>query len=236
MGLDKSVSADQVWGLMRPFVGRLHEQVDELNRRVMPAPRRPRRGAVSAQELNVLKTLADSPFLHFSALRERTELFDTLDEIMQRLAGMKLLFPSKGVTKTRPATYYPLTDKAYDLLKVPSSGRIQPQFFHHTMWCHWVRKSLEKEGRAVVSEFGKRDVPGRIDVYCQDTDAAYEISRNFKNVAENALKCLEGFNAKKLVVVCESIKASKRAKAELERRLPPELLGRVEYVSIRSFL
>ncbi len=75
---------------------------------------------------------------------------------------------------------------------------------------------LEKDGRSVAVEFGRQGVSGRIDLYCKDTNEAYGISKIFKIVVENALKCLQGFGL---------VKACKKVKAEVERRIPSGMQG-----------
>jgi hypothetical protein len=58
----------------------------------------------------------------------------------------------------------------------------------------------------VAVEFDRQGVFGRIDLYCEDTNAAYGISKIFKIVVENALKCLQGLSL---------VKDCKKAKAEV---------------------
>jgi len=69
---------------------------------------------------------------------------------------------------------------------------------------------------SVAVEFARQGVSGRIDLYCKDTQAAYGISKIFKIVVENVLKCLQGFGI---------VKACKKAKAEVERRIPSGMQG-----------
>ncbi|CAB1064001.1 hypothetical protein D1BOALGB6SA_8790 [Olavius sp. associated proteobacterium Delta 1] len=235
MGLDKSVSPEFIHRLMRPFVKQMHEEVDERNRKSMPKPKIEEE-RLSYQETFVLRVLAEAPFLTFSALRERTQYFEDMDIIVRNLANLGLLLPSKGITKTRPAMYFPLTEKAYDSLETPKSRCISPERFHHTMWCWWLKKALDRQGNRAIREFGKKGVKGRIDVYCKDTDTAYEVTRSFKNLVGNVIKCLRGFRVKKVVVVCESQKVCKRAKALVEQKLSPDLKEKVEYESIRKHI
>ena len=61
---------------------------------------------------------------------------------------------------------------------------------------------------------------GRIDFDCYDTNADYGFSESFKIVVENFLKCLQGFG---------SVKACKKVKAEVERRIPPGMKDRIDY-------
>ena len=51
---------------------------------------------------------------------------------------------------------------------------------------------------------------------CKDTNAAYGISKIFEIVVENALKCLQGFGL---------VKACKKVKSEVERRIPSGMQG-----------
>ena len=78
---------------------------------------------------------------------------------------------------------------------------------------------FEKDGRSAAVEFGRQGVFGRIDMYCIDTNAAYGISKSFNIVVENALKCLQGFG----------LVARKKAKAEVERRIPPGMQDKIDY-------
>lgn len=77
-------------------------------------------------------------------------------------------------------------------------------------------EALGKDGRSVAVEFGRQGVSGRIDLYCEGTNEAYGISKIFKIVVENALKCRQGFGL---------VKACKRVKAEVERRIPSGMQG-----------
>lgn len=194
---------------------------------------------LSVLEKKILGHLAKYPFVWFSALREGMGVESGFRKIMVRLKRLGYVEIRKcvGMGKTGKADYFPLTDKAHDLLGTPAEHRISPRLFEHTMWCEWVRRWIVKQGWTAFVEYGRKGVYTRADVYCEDRDTAYEITRSFGNLVENAFNCLNELKTGTLVVVCETLDVvKKKARPELESKLPPDLLERVEFASIRQFL
>ena len=240
MGVDKSVSWESVNKLMRARIKNLHDKVDELNESLEAGVGEAGSDVVlSALEKKILGYLAKYPFVWFSALREGMGVESGFRKVMVRLErlGYVDIQNCVGSGKTGKADYFPLTDKAYDLFGTPAGLRISPRLFEHTMWCDWVRRWIVKRGWTAFVEYGKRGVLKRADVYCRDRDTAYEITRSFGNLVENVFKCLTELNVGTVVVVCETLEVvGKKAMPELEAKLPPDLLERVEFMSIRQFL
>jgi hypothetical protein len=224
---------------MKPFIKELHDWIDELN--VQVEAKHSKNPVVypslSSDESLVLRAIADEPFIYKTPLNKKLDLFGSLDDALSKLERVGFLEQLSYVGKTNNSFYFPLSEKAQDLLGIPKSDRVSPKFFKHSLMCFYVRRWLENNNLTALSEYvGKIRGVGRIDVYCPETDTAYEITRNTKNVAGNVRKCLGYFKVKAVVLVCENMKwANNQVLPELGTHLlPSELEDWRDKIRLRS--
>ena len=224
-GLLPGVSPLDVRRHMRPFVDDLHESIKKLNDSVVSVRGEsddvdvpddaPIVDGLSSDEWQVLQELKKDCFLYFSLLNQQVPGVSDLGKVVSSLSKKGFLVPKKLSGKTRDRTYFPLTEKAHAVLKVPVKDRVQPPFFEHTLFCRHVLGWLRGRGEDAALEYSLKGVPGRIDVYSRTTNTAFEVQLSDKNAVANAEKCLEVFGCKKLFFVCRNNAHARRFKTKV---------------------
>ncbi|VBB44918.1 hypothetical protein TRIP_B350089 [uncultured Desulfatiglans sp.] len=243
MGFDKSVTIEDIYRRMRGFVAELHELVDGRNVIHLGPPSVDESGEslvpesiiVSDDELAVLECLAKMPYQVLTTIKKNFKKMDH-DQVLQGLLEKGLVLREKVAVKGNAGNFFPLTEKAQDFLKVSEKKRVSPAFYVHSLWRFWVYRSLLKNGLEGICEYTAEGINGRIDVYCKSTKTAYEVTRSFKNLCGNALKCFNFFKASELVIVCGTVSDCEKAKDVLKGCLPQEQLGKTKVKRITEFL
>jgi hypothetical protein len=243
-GVLPHVSAVTVEAYNKPFVDSLHATFKKMNDEVVDvsggAERLRDKEGVSPVERKVLQVLAGNPFLNKSDLGDATQLFGKLGGVLDVLKNRGFIIEKVCAGKTRNATYYPLLRKTHDYLNLRKKDRVDPKFFGHYLFMFWVASWLKRQGLPAVPEYTRAGVKGRIDVYCEDTNTAYEVQNNVKNVFSNVQKCFDDFCVSRLVFVCETKSLAQQCRREVERRAPAAYLKKykkkIDYVMIRSMI
>lgn len=151
------------------------------------------------------------------------------------------LLPYAARLKGPSSNYYPLLTKAHDYLELPKGARVDPKFFRHSLFMWLVACWVKGRGGSAVPEYTRRGVNGRIDVFSEEDNTAYEVQLSETHLFRSVKKCFEGFGVSRVVIVCERKSRVKALRKALERRAPKGYLEsllthgkNVDYVLISS--
>jgi hypothetical protein len=223
-------------------VDSLHAAFDKVNAEGVEVKGRGDFSGLSVDERKVLEVLARKPFLKKTDLKEVVELPSRrVDTVLDQLRISGFIAHAEFVVKGPPSNYYPLLTKAHDYLELPKGARVDPKFFQHSLFMYLVACWVRSRGGSAVPEYTRSGVKGRIDVFSEEDNTAYEVQLSDTHLFRNVKKCFEGFGVSRVVIVCDRKNRIKELKKAMERRAPKGYLesilssGRtVDYVLISS--
>ena len=262
--LEKDVTWEQIQEIMKPRLQILQDGLQKLptaSKKTYSTGELERiRKIIFPHTLNILQILKTEPFLYRTPLRNRrdvkTKQFETS---INWLFGNRFIELQQCFTgKTRPADFFPLTEKAHDLLETALNRRWPtPRMFKHTYYVMRMEESKKAEGYDPKREYcppGINEtmttqnagrtivVRQRIDLYSFEKGIknAYEVTLSLKNLIFNVYKCFQNMGMDELHIVCEPDtieKAQRRVEGSaLWQRIKDKHGDHIHYRDIREFL
>lgn len=251
LDLNRSVTHKEIDKALRPFINELHADLkDSETSKFVDLDRIKKESRVQIGGLLVLEELKQSPFSHYTEIREKRKLGNGMDEAVSWLEseGLVAVVECKHNKKGHTAKYLALTATAQNSLNIPEQKRISPSHFKHTLYLERVKAWIEAQGHMAIKEYcGEGAFKERIDVYTeyQQNDRtikiAYEVTLtlNSKDVMKNVTKCLSyPFSVDELNIACETKEDLDRAVALVakSRQLFPDQLEKISFRTITDFL
>jgi len=263
LDLDKSISQEEITRIKQPFIDYLHksilprtkdatiktaytkEELEELKRQIRDKRR------------HILNILLDNPFTPLNALYKNVEgSQEKIKTALEWLENKQLITKvSCKTSKRRESTFYPLTQKAHDLVNTPQSKRKpSPERFKHTFYCKKVKDWIEKQGDEAILEYGPKGaesiqievnnktilVPQRIDIFTEQNGkrTAYEVTLSFSNLKINVFKCFSKMNMDRMFIVCEDKDGILEAQRIISssKTMPEKVKEKISYTQISDFL
>ena len=245
-GIIPGISPGDIRELMKPFVSHLQSVFKKIDDESSNASedgkkRDAHRGELSPDEARFVSILGKNPFLRKTDLDVSFGGAQNTSKIVASLKSKGYIMPMMCAGKTRKAMHYPLTYKAYDALRFGKNKRIDPSRFEHSLFCFRVLSYLVSGNENASLEYSRSGVSGRIDVYSQSTNTAYEVQFSSKNLVSNAEKCLDDFGCSRLVFVGRTkSECGDTLSKQFWSLIPPDRLslwtGKVDFVSIQDFI
>lgn len=238
------ITEEEIDRLMEPYISKLQAQLRSKDEEIiepLDIDRMEQEITIQKIGISILRELRDDPFQHFTlilnSMKKKYQIRKRFVRIaLDWLKGQELITSVKAIgSKTRPAEYFPLTNKAQESLKIPASDLIAPSHFIHTLYCELVKKYLESQGYNPIREF---NIGGeRIDVYVEDghEKMAFEIIRTISTVLANVTKCLFNFGVDQIFVICERQPDIAQAMKIIAANVPGPLLEKITFQTIRDY-
>jgi Cdc6-like AAA superfamily ATPase len=249
LDLNKSVAPEEAEKTSRPFIEKQHALIEAQQpvktKTYTEEDLEEIRIIIHSDTWNILEILQNERFLHHTALLGKAGVGQnkfkfSIDWLEKQ--GFLLSLSCKS-SKTKDAIFYPLTEKAHDLLKTEKSRRKpSPERFKHTYYCEIVKHWHEAEGLKAIREYSIGD--DFIDVFIEQNGVktAFEITLSFSNLEHNIMKCFVRMGIDHLFIVCENKGGMDRAeRIFLESRDIPDtakeqLKDKIHFIQIGKFL
>lgn len=244
----KDVTIEEIDARAKLMIEKLQEEIQEMEEEEPIKPYTEEdleqiRKIIYSDTWQLLEILQKKPFMYRTELLKAAGVNQTkFTKSMDWLKKESFIEEMLCKVSTKDATFYPLTEKAHDLLKTPIEKRKpHPKRFKHTYYCERVKFLLEQQGIKAIREYGSGD--DRIDVYAEHEGkkTAYEITLSLRNLEHNILKCFVKFNVDELCIVCESLAEAKNVKERILKteKIPEEakeaIMDKIRYEAMNKF-
>ena len=250
----EKISLEETAQIMRPFIIWLQTQLEsheDYETEAVDLEQMEQEANNQKIGIPILNKLREKPFL------QSTQLVDEIHKqykfkkknVATAIEWLKdksfvLAIEARG-SKTKNATYFPLTKKAQGSLKMNAQERIAASHFKHTFYCNVVKGWVESQGYKAVREYSNisedRTTKDRIDVLgFQDHQiVAYEITLTIdvSGLVKNIRKCLDVFNVDMVNIVCERQDPDiEKALEIVSEHIPGQDYERIGFLSMTHFL
>ena len=253
----EAITLEEVSERMRLFMDGSHEALEPEGVEFVDIAAVENQGRAQVVGGEILRVLRQNRFFTHTQVRETMKGehgygAKTVDRALEWLKEQEFVAPTIArASKTKDATYFPLTRKAQVGLGVPESQMTSVTRFRHDLYCERVRQFLVSEGFEAVREYSEGvseggfmsaqqgTTPKRIDVlaFRESRKVAYEITLSLSNLFENIDKCLNFFQVDELYIVTErKDQVQDRAVAMVSEHVPGHLLEKITFVSMTDFL
>ena len=263
-GINKKLEKDVTWEYIREA---MRPRIQKLQASLKPAKPAPYaeeyleklRQIMHQDTWFMLKSLQRDAYLFktqlFKKIGVSKKKFDASTNWLQKNEIIKSV--SCKTSKKTWADFFPLTEKAHELMRTPKLQRKpHPDRFRHTYYEIILQQSLEKQGYRPIKEYALKNSPEkltittggreieiypRIDVYAEQEGlkTAYEVTLTLTTdaIMPNVIKCLKFFRVDRLYIVCENKAGIESAKEIIEKsNAPEEHLKKIGYKQISDFL
>ncbi|MCK4822484.1 hypothetical protein KA005_42360, partial [bacterium] len=230
---DSPILRSEVNAMMQPYIENLIQKYTQK-----PEPVRAKSEIYSEAQLEyyrkkiwshtraVLEKLYSEPFLNHTKIQTVMDISRSkFKKSIEWLEGHRLLKTIKCKTsKTREATFYPLTVDGFRLLEIPEKDRKNgAHMFKHDYYKMRLFECLKAMKLSPAMEYLPDNLKtmgahGRIDVYCKSKKGkqyANEITLSFSNLIDNVKKC-DLADMDVISIICEDQAGIDKAKAKIE--------------------
>ena len=262
-GINKKLEKDITWEYIREVMRPRIQTLQESLKPAKPAPYAEEyleklRQIMHQDTWFMLKCLQRDAYLFktelFKKIGVSKKKFDASINWLQKTEIIKSV--SCKTSRKTNAEFFPLTEKAHELLDTPRSQRKpHPDRFRHTYYEIILQESLEKQGYRPIREYAlgapekltittagrEIEIYPRIDVYAEQDGVrtAYEVTLTLTTdaIMPNVIKCLKFFRVDRLYIVCENKAGIESAKEIIEKsNAPEEHLKKIDYKQVSDFL